>query len=260
MNILRGAHYHLVNSVVKLLQKIGLSAGGAIIGMLGHEPDTLLYAAKDTYWDFRKEPSQYGLDILRSEIDFTKRPVLLIHGAAGSWNYMGPLATGLMERNYTVFVLNLGMGMPSQDKKELLLSKIDSIMKLYIDRRFMLSSVDLIAHSMGASTALAAVLSSESTVIENGTVCASHEGTLSANANVGKLITLANPSDASDLSLLARASKDSDTFNIIAKYDVLMSHKVPTLNKSQIIELDSKHVNIVYHKEVVNSICHFLEL
>lgn len=259
INGFRSGHYKLINSSVNLLKKIGFSASGAIVGMLGYEPDTLVYGAKTTYWEFNKAPNQYGFDDLPVEFDHTKRPILLLHGAAGSWNYMGPLALSLKDRGYPVFVINLGLGSPSVVQKEMLFSKIKSIANLYAERNIAFDSVDLVAHSMGANIAMAAVLSSDSTIIDKGTVKASHDGKLSPNPLVGRVVTLANPSEKNDVKLLSRVSKEADIYNVVASYDVIMSHKVRALEKNHIIELDSKHVNIVYHKDIAESICHFVE-
>lgn len=253
---LRAAHFHVVSGAVKTLNAVGLQAIGAMVGMLALEPGTLVKATKHSYWDYRGEPEQYQLDAYVAAAE--KRPILLLHGAAGSWNYMGDLATELKNKGYPVFVISLGMGIPGEDERQRVMHKIEAIRNLYLNNNEEAPRVDLVAHSMGANVALAAAFTPDTVGLVDGSITHTH-AIPGANANdyVGKVITLANPTEEHELEMFREALKAGDLYNITAKYDALMGHKTPALTE-RIHELDAKHIDIVYHQNLADRIAGFL--
>ena len=196
---------------------------GVFLGMASLEGHTLLRAAWYSFSEYGKSPESYGLEQIH-KIHEGQRPVLLIHGAAGSWPYLGDLATSLTEAKIPVFVISLGTGAPTEEKLSAILEKVQTIQDLYRKTLHKDVAVDLVAHSMGGNLALAAAFTKECSFFDK-------EGDLqfnqipSANPNIGKVVALALPSNAAEVSWFQQAGKINDLFNINAKYDALMGHK-----------------------------------
>jgi len=124
-----------------------------IILLIAH---VLVKAAFHTFVKYTKPPTEYtGLDV-RNDRATAQNPVILVHGAVGSWNYMGDLALSLRDKGHHVYVVNLGSGDVSEEKRGKLLAKIDRVRQYHSYQQ-----VDIVAHSMGGNSAFAALFSKD---------------------------------------------------------------------------------------------------
>ncbi|CAF2057524.1 unnamed protein product [Rotaria magnacalcarata] len=83
-----------------------------------------------TLKNYCKNPNVYGLNQF-NETHCRHRPVLLLHGAVGSWSYLGDLAAVLKTTNIPVFVINLGFGLLTEETRKKIFNKIEEIRKTY---------------------------------------------------------------------------------------------------------------------------------
>ena len=231
-----------------LLRECSFTKTAALHGMVSIEPLTLARVAWKTAFTFSKAPKEYGLETKISD----KTPVLLLHGAAGNWHYLGDLAKTLTDRDIPVFVLNLGSGFASEEKRAAVHSKIKEIGALFNG-----SKVDIVAHSMGGSLAHASLFSpSTSSINEEGSLL--FQGDPIEAKGIGKVITLALPYEASEMAPIKTINKVHDIYNITAKYDLLVGHKSCALEKDHSTPIDTTHIEIVYDKRAQDTLATYL--
>ncbi len=102
----------------------------AIYGMLFLEGHTICKATWYTLKKYRKDPQMYGLNQWNGT-NYRHRPILLLHGAVGSWFYLGDLAITLRNANIPMFVIDLGFGLPTEEIRRKIFNKIEEIRRLY---------------------------------------------------------------------------------------------------------------------------------
>ncbi len=236
--------------LVGQLNKRVHEAVGASLGMLSLEGHTLARAGIDTLYRYRKDPTEYGLDQVNPEEKRGFNPILLIHGAAGNWRYMGDMARSLVDKGYSVFVINLGGGGPTDEKRDAVHAKLDEIQALYRDRR----PVDIVAHSMGANTALYSSFRAGSVTLQEGNMVQDPFRVQGADRRIRKVVNLANPTSAEEKALLDAAGKTRDVYNITASHDALMGHKTCALSPTHRDELSAGHIGIVYNPDVADAV------
>lgn len=246
--------HQAVTGCVNRLAKIGLKPLGATLGMVLFEPLTLIKVVLRTL-QFRKDPTAYGLNSFKND----KAPVILVHGAAGNWRYMADFAQKL-SASRSVFVIDLGLGGPSEDKRARLQGEISRIQGLYFDRFKKETRVDMIAHSMGGLVGLAALFTQESISINSeGDVVAKEGINPEAFPSCRKLITIAMPIDDKEKSLISRIHKLQDVSSILARYEQLMDLKKHALAEGRTKTLEAAHVGIVYHENLAERVDAFLK-
>lgn len=222
------------------------------LGMLLLEGHTLCKAAWFTWRKYRRDPKEYGLDQFET-VDRECRPVLLLHGAVGSWAYLGDLAVALKRANIPVFVINLGFGLPTDEMRRRVFDKIQTIKTVN-------PLVDIVAHSNGGNLALCCAFTSECSFIDS-TGKLKFRDVPQANADIGKIITIALPSNAEEVHQMQQIGKENDLFNINAKYDALMSYKKCALVgalSSHAAEISAAHVGIVFQPKTYERLIAYL--
>ncbi len=238
-------------TLVETCRRYVSPAIGACWGMVFLEAHTLMRASWHTFKKYRKNPKEYGLEPVNLSKQ-TQNPVLLIHGAAGSWNYLGDLATSLTKEKRSVFVINLGSGQPTNEKREKIYNKIEEIHKANKTLK-----IDIVAHSMGGNLALySAFEESCSTIDKQGDLIFAR--TKKAHPLVAKVITIALPADEKELSWIKEIGKVKEFFNVTAKYEGLMGHKKCALEADQTCEINAAHIGIVFQKETQSAVNNFL--
>ena len=250
--------FSVMKRIVEFFNRQISPALGATFGLIALEGHTLVRAGWHTFKKYRNPAETYGFNSINPNAQIGSRPVLLIHGAAGSWNYMGDLATSLRSRNISVFVIDLGTGQPTDAKRQAILEKITTIQELYRTQFNTPDTipVDLVSHSMGGNVAVASAFSTENSSFNN-------EGDLTftsnpiANPNIGKIVTLALPSNATEVNWFRQAAKVDDLFNINAKYDALMGHKRCAVENP--VEIDAGHIGIVYQAPAQEAVANILQ-
>lgn len=258
--------YQLNKFVVDILQKHVSFAAGALFGTLVFEGYTIGKAAWYTWAKYRADPSTYGLNQWRTE-ERDRRPVLLLHGAAGSWSYLGDLAVALRRANVPIFVLNLGMGQVSNEMRKKVYNQIEEIRSSYPrsttngqDGGNRLPLVDIVAHSNGGNIALDSAFTETCSYIDEQGLL-QFRSAPKVNPSVGKIITVALPSNAEETKWIRDAGKTSDLYNINARFDVLMAYKRCALAEerpSQVQSVDAAHIGIVFDHLTVTYILRFL--
>lgn len=299
--------FHINKFLVLAMQQHISPALGAIYGMLLLEGHTICKAAWYTWNKYRKDPQLYGLNQWNTK-NCRNRPVLLLHGAAGSWSYLGDLAVTLKNANIPLFVVDLGMGLPSQEMRRKVFNKIEEIRRLYSifnqkingecdDIQFgeqnlntvseetstvklirtnrenetvstttdptnsnAIPLVDIVAHSNGGNVALYSIFTEDCSSI-NGQGELQFRCTRQANPHIGKVITVALPSDQTETKWMREVKKINDLFNVNAKYDALMAYKKCAMVEefpSHVEYVDAGHIGIVYNRETSSRILQFL--
>ena len=122
-------------------------------------------------------------------------------------------------------------------------AKIDEIRRLTNNR----SPIDLVAHSNGGNLALASAFTEECSFIDaQGAL--EFRGEPSAHPHVGKIITVALPTNRTELEWVRQINKENDLFNLNAQYDGLMGHKVCALDSQHHVTINAAHIGIVFQK------------
>ena len=294
--------HRVITGVIQ--QRISL-AFGAIYGMIFLEGHTVCKVMWYTWKKYDENPSVYGLNQW-NETNCHHRPVLLIHGAAGSWAYLGDLAVALKNARIPVFTIDLGFGLPTDEMRRKINQKIDEIRRLYpkpnqsIEIKPNLSPteprpflytiqeetpseksinfnninpfcrkithsndpplVDLIAHSNGGNIALYSAFTENCSSIDQQADL-KFRSELQANPNIGKIITIALPSNQIETNWLREINKINDLYNINAKYDALMAYKECSLVKelpSHVQYVNAAHIGIVFDPTIPNRILRIL--
>lgn len=243
--------------IIDELKKRDFQSLSVIQGMILLEPHAIIRAGWYSTSKYAGDPKSYGFEMFKSQL--RKRPVLLLHGAVGSWNYLGDLATKLNQAGIPVFVINLGAGGPTENRRQQIWDKIDQIRALYLYvYNEELPQVDIVAHSMGANLAYAALFDANCSFI-NSEGCLQFYADCTAHPAVGTVITIANPLEKVEVEKLQRINKIDSFFNIIAKFDAIMGHKQPGFIGDlahHAEEVDAGHIGIVFnekaHKIIVN--------
>ena len=230
------------------------------LGMLLLEGHTLCKAAWYTWKKYCRDPKEYGFDQFET-VKHDHRPVLLLHGAVGSWSYLGDLAVALQAANIPVFVINLGFGLPTEKTRRDVFEKIRAIRKFCArEGENGASLVDIVAHSNGGNLALYSAFTSECSFIdEQGEF--RFRDVPQANGDIGKIITIALPCNAEEVHQMQQIGKENDLFNINAKYDALMSHKKCALVGalySHAVEISAGHVGIVFLHSTSEQVIRYL--
>lgn len=78
-----------------------------------------------------------------------------------------------------------------------------------------------------------------------------------AQPNVEKIVTIALPTNRNELELMRQVRKENDLFNLNAKYDGSMSHKICALISKQSVHIDAAYVGLLFQKDMYD---HFLDL
>lgn len=239
------SYFSAGKKIVEGFSAINQRVLGVLLGSVVLETPAL---ARGFVYGYRygNTPESYGFNTIRPTHS-DQRPVLLFHGAIGTWNYLGDLATAINKTERPVYVMSLGSGEPTAAQCYQVHDTMDRIQQDYV-AQFGKSpdGIDFVAHSMGANLAIYSSFDKEQ--------CASIAEGFSpgdqpkANPMVGKVITLANPTDAQELSWLQSIGKSQDIFNVVARYDALMGHKEPALaaTPSQFSDSNAGHVGIVF--------------
>ena len=235
--------------IVELLKNYVSPMLGLAYGMIVLEAHTLCRAAWYTFYKYRQDPTAYGFNTIHSD----RRPVLLLHGAVGSWSYLGDLARALRLAQIPVFVLNHGFGSPTDEIRRKVFAKIEEIRRLINDR----SPVDLVAHSNGGNLALACAFTEECSFIDAQGELQFHREP-SAYPHVGKIITVALPTSRTELEQVRQIKKENDLFNLNAHYDGLMGHKICALDLQHRVDINSAHIGIVFQKKTYESVLELL--
>ena len=236
-------------------------AFGAFYGMLLLEGHTICRTVWYGLVKYRKEPHVYGFDGIQLE-QRDHRPVLLLPGAVGSWPYLGDLATALRSANIPVFVINIGVGLPNEAMRRAIFHKIQHIREMIASLGADKSTavVDIVAHSNGGNLGLYSAFDDRCcTINDRGELIFVDEP--KANPFVGKVITVALPTNAEELNWMKQINKANNLFNVNAKYDALMSHKICALTNeyaSQTMEISAAHVGIVFQNETHQQVINFL--
>lgn len=296
--------FYINKFLVETMRQHISPAVGAIYGMLFLEGHTICKAVWYTLRKYRKNPEVYGLNQW-NETNYRRRPVLLLPGAAGSWAYLGNLAVALKNAHIPVFVVDLGFGLPSEEMRKKILTKVEEIRRLYSNfnqqtddkssveqietqslytiqeetsmmkllrtnhgnettqtttNSNVIPLVDIIAHSNGGNMALYSAFTEDCSYIdEQGNLQFRSEP--QANSNIGKVITIALPSNQTETNWMCEINKIDDLFNINAKYDALMAYKKCALKSelpSHVEYIDAGHIGIVYSPTIHNRILQFL--
>jgi hypothetical protein len=120
--------------------------------------------------------------------------------------------------------------------------------------------VDIVAHSNGANVALSSIFTEDCSCIdEQGNL--KFRSTLKANPHIGKLITVALPSNQTETNWMREVKKIDDLFNINAKFDALMAYKKCALTEelpSHVDYIDAGHIGIVFNPVTHNRILQYL--
>ena len=280
---------------------------GAIFGMFILEGHTICKAGWYTFKKYHNDPQIYGLNQW-TVMNCHHRPVLLLHGAVGSWSYLGDFAVALRDANIPVFVMNLDSGLPTEDVRKKIFNKIKEIRKLYYsfnhksndeshstqcERQSMSTTpdetsivtlrrtsdggetsksltnstsspiippVDIVAHSNGGNIALYSAFTGDSSYIDrHGNL--KFRCTPESNPHVGKVITVALPSNQTETDWMRQINKLDDLFNINAKFDALMAYKKCALVNelpSHVHYIDAGHIGIVFKHSTYNQVLQFL--
>jgi hypothetical protein len=299
--------FYINKFLVEAMQQYISPALGAIFGMLFLEGHTMCIAAWYTLKKYRKDPQVYGLNQW-NETNCRYRPVLLLHGAVGSWSYLGDLAVALKNANIPVFVIDLGFGLPTEKMRKKIFNKIKEIRRLYynfnqksddesysnqIGRQSLCTTqeemstvklirtsqesettrvptnltnlhniplVDIVAHSNGGNVALYSTFTENCSYIDG-------EGNFKfrcepqANPHIGKVITVALPSNQTETNWMREINKINDLFNVNAKFDALMDYKRCALVEelhSHVEYIDAGHIGIVFKSSTYNRVLQFL--
>lgn len=240
-------YFNAIDQSVRAVSRRGYRALAVTAGMILTEAPTLIRAGVYTAI-YRKNVQQYGIDL--AKVDSTCRHVLLLHGAAGSWHYMRDLTNFLRKEKIQVSIIDLGGGEATQEKRSLVISKIQQIRGRYSQLNMTAPKIDIVAHSLGGYLGLAATILGGT--IKDGEL--QEDETIMANPHVGKLITLAMPYNAKECAMLKKADKIDETFNIIAQYDALMGTKEQALSKKNSYVADAGHIGIVYSQEAIGEL------
>ena len=243
------------------LRKHSLITAAALHGMFSLESLTLAKVTWKTLVTYSKKPKTYGLNQIPKNSN--QNPVLLIHGAAGTWNYMGDLAKSLSSQGIPVFVIDLGGGPASNEKRKAVHKKIKAIQKLYEKAGKTIPKVDIVAHSLGGSLAYASAFKKScSTIDSSGNLSFLNNKVPEAKTRIRKIITLALPTDQTEINHIKTIGKLNDLYNITAKYDLLVGHKPCALKtelKEHETEINTTHVEIVYNQEAQNTLIKYLK-
>lgn len=245
-------YFKAVKCFVEALSAMHLRPVGVSLGMLFSEFSTLAKASYYHLFRYTKVAQEYGLN----QVIQDRPPVLLLHGAAGSWSYLHDLAQSLKAEGFSVFVMSLGSPHPTEEKREIILQKIEEIRDLYE----VAPQVDLVAHSMGGYLALYSTLSQASTTIddEKGEIVCTQDQPLQIDERIGRVVTLAMPYDAKERDLLVQAGKVADVYNVLAEYDALMGHKACALDEEHAQVVNAGHIGIVFQQEAHQAAARFL--
>jgi hypothetical protein len=250
-------YFNGVRGFVNFLSKKGLRALGSTIGMIALEGFTLI----KTFYkmiQYNKDPISYGFNQLSNE-HLEKKPIILIHGAAGNYRYMGDFAKALLKEKRPVFVINLGLGAPNEEKRAVLQSEILKIQNQYLKTFNKETKVDVVAHSMGGLVALSSMFTNDTSFIDQGGEVFEKESTeLKSFDAINRLVTIAMPLDTREIELLKKTKKDQQVFSILAKYEELMDMKKSAINEENTTTLDSAHIGIVYNQDLVKNVIRFL--
>jgi len=197
-----------------------LSAG---VAMLSLEGPTLLRATWDIFVRYRKDPEKYGFNgqVNPEDKPAVRGAIVLMHGAVGSWGYMGDLATRLLKEGYYVHAIDLAQ-----------CQNIEQCLQRHVSDACTHSGkqkVTIVAHSNGANV-----------VVDN----------LNAIAEkVERFISVAMPIEKSKLE---QFPQHIETRAILAEFDAVVDNKTNAI--SSCIELDAAHIGIVNHPNLVDEI------
>lgn len=243
--------FNINNHLGNLLRKHSFTTAAAIHGMFSLEIFTLVKVIWKTGVTYTKTPKEYGFETLPE--NSSKTPVLLLHGAAGTWNYMGDLAKSLSNEGIPVFVIDLGSGPATDEKRNTVHAKIKEIQNIYKQAKKEAPQVDIVAHSMGGALAyVSAFDASCSSIDDAGSIQFSKNVEPKAAEGIRKIITIALPMDLAEVKQIEAIGKLDNLYNITAKYDLLVGHKtcgLETLLKEHSSQIETTHVEIVYNKE-----------
>jgi hypothetical protein len=274
------AWFTLNRCLVDLLKKHVSPFLGLCYGMLALEGHTLCKAAWYTIKTYRKKPYTYGFDCFNGKPNGA-HPVLLLHGAVGSWSYLGDLAMTLKTANIPVFVMNLGFGLPTDEMRANVFNKINDIRKAYVDVQLNYSAekisdstmitpnslssneiplVDIVAHSNGGNLALYSAFTADCSYIDENNELKFRD-VPRAHAHVGKIITIALPSNTDEVDWMRQVNKSDHLYNINAKYDALMGHKTCALTEelcTNATNIDAAHIGIAFQLSTYQQVIEYL--
>ncbi|MDN3505264.1 MAG: hypothetical protein P0S95_06800 [Rhabdochlamydiaceae bacterium] len=151
-------------------------------------------------------------------------------------------------------MVNLGFGDVSEEKRTLLLDKIEGVCLFHGA-----TQVDIVAHSMGGNSAFAALFIKECSTLDNGNL--TFTGPKQLNSKIRKVVTLALPTTKEELTWLREANSTDQVYNVVAKYDVLMGHKPCGFDRDNSLkraDVSCGHIGIVYQPQVPDIVHHML--
>jgi len=247
---LYSAYFSVNSAIVRCYKRVGLPTLGAIHGMLSLESGAIARGLRYTKKKYAKTPESFGLNTF-FESDKGKTPILMLHGAAGSWNYMGDVAVSLREKGRPVFVVDMGGGIASEEKRLLVHSQIEEIREKY-QKQFGMAcpDIDLVAHSMGGVTAYNASFdTSTSAVTATGDL--EFSGDPIAKEGIGRVYTMALPYSSSEVLNFEAIGKGDKIFTLLAKYDALMGDKESAARSRSV---NAGHIGIVFSEDAIRKI------
>lgn len=200
-----------------------LSAGVAVVGLESH---ALVRATWDTYVRYRKAPEHYGFNT-DPEDAASHGAIVLMHGAVGSWNYMGDLATRLLNEGYAVYAINVT---PEFHDWRMLGALNEICAKT--DHKV----VTIVAHSDGAN------------------VAAKHLRHAVIADKVEHFISVAMPLSQETLDAI---QPRVHTHAILAEFDAVVDNGINNVADTQ--TLSAAHLGIVNHADLVKCINHCMQ-
>jgi len=246
--------FNINNTITGIFRSLS-PAIAAIYAMISLELPAVLPSFYEIAYAKSGTPETYGFKQISK--DSLACPISLLHGAAGSWNYLEPLASKLKEEGRSIFPLDLGFGGNTVEKRKLVLEEIQKIQKIFYEVHQKETKVDIVAHSMGGNIAFSALFE-ESCCLINSEGEPNFLTNAIENPNVQKVVTIAMPYEIAQVEKIQSIKKENKVFNILAQYDGIVGHKVSALEDSQKIIVPAGHIGIVFDENVPKIIENFL--
>ena len=273
--------------LVEIVQRRISSDFGMFYGFIVLELHILLKIVWYTLVKYCHDPTTYGFNQINEE-NCKYRPVLLLHDAMGySWSYLGDLAMVIKKADRSVFVLNFEFGLSANEKRKRILNKMKEIQQKYsnlhsnIDLQFhqnenkgqkllytiaeelpmKTSLIDIVVHSNSAKIALCSLFTEDCSYLNEQGNLKFHSTNLQINQHIGKIITIASPSNRMEINWMRRLNKFYDLYNINAEFDAIMSWKKCDLEEElpeNVRYICAGHLGIVFNQTTYNRVVQFL--
>jgi len=244
------AYFKAVKNFVDLTTRWNCRPLGLVVAtQLLEFPSTVRTVARMVA--YRKDPVEYGFNTIKAE-HHGKNPVLLLPGRFSSWQALGDLASSLKEAGVPVFVMNLSdnAGLPTERDRLDILDKIDTIRAQYLNMFHEEAPVThLVGHSRGGEMAFDAAFTVDCSFIDDktGDLQFYDDKMPECNPLIGRVVTLGMPTNDKELMWAEQAQKAHDLFNIVAKYDAIVtgSSALADSHLLQVFVVDKGHLGII---------------